>query len=124
MGTPDPGQSRHGRRRRQPAAAPSRRTAAPPISSPEPRLVPLLDLLADLIARHIVATAGDRGHPEMLGSAASAPAGTPAAQAEPSGPSPTVPADSQEPSHPSPTKPRRRTRRRTLITKEAPHASD
>jgi hypothetical protein len=124
MGTPDPGQSRHMRRRREPAAAPSQPTVAPPMSSPEPRLIPLLDLLTALIARHIVATAGDRGHPEMLGASAGALAGTPAAQPEISGPSPTVPADSQEPSHPSPTKPRRRTRRQGQTQKEAPHASD
>lgn len=102
-------------------------TAAPrPLN---PWLLPLLDLLAELIARdradlHGAALGGDRrlgvaDHPASPQASARCPEelGNP-------GPVPRVPADSQKPSHPSSTRPARRTRRRTPTTKEAPDASD
>lgn len=124
MATPDPGRWRRARRRRQPAAAPSGPTAVPAADSFEPHLVPLLDLLAECIAHHIVTSAGDQCQPETLGATPRAPAGTEGSQPGIAGPSSTVPVQSHSSSHPSPTKPRRRTRRQAQAKKEAPRASD
>jgi hypothetical protein len=91
----------------------------------DPRVIPLLDLLADLIAHHLVANPVVPGQQDPSEtSPREEPAVPSGGQPGIPGPSPIVPADSHETSHPSPAEPHRRTRRRAKGDKEPPHASD
>jgi hypothetical protein len=124
--TPDPAPKDQARRRqRQKAVGASRPGVAAPLGPVDPRVIPLLDLIAEHIAHHIVADLSvpcqEETSEAFPSSAASLPGG---AQPGIPGPSPTVPADLHEESHPNPTEPRRRTRRRAKGDKEFQHGSD
>ncbi len=127
MTTPDPASKDQARRRQRPkkARTASRPAAAAPLVPVDPRVIPLLDLLAERIAHRIVANLGVPCQQET-GEPSPSPAAPATSGAQPGipGPSPTVPADLHEQSHTNPTEPRRRTRRQAKGDKESQHGSD
>src|SRR6266851_7275223 len=120
VATRDPAPQGHVRHQPQKAAAASRSAAAAPLGPIDPRVVPLLDLLAALIAHHIVANPTVPCQQETTSPSPAAPATSGATPGIP-GPRPIVPADSHAQSHTSPTEPRRRTRRQAKGDKESQH---
>ncbi len=126
MTTPDPAPKDKARRRqRQKAVGASRPGAAAPLGPVDPRVIPLLDLVAERITHRIVANLGVPCQQET-GEPSPSPAAPATSGAQPGipGPSPTVPADLHEQSHTNPTEPRRRTRRQATGDKESQHGSD
>jgi hypothetical protein len=91
----------------------------------DPTLIPFLDLLAELIARDIVAAAANvEGEKTSAPACPLAPGRPDAAEAAVAGPIPTVPVDSQAPSQAGLTTPHTAPPRSAPMREEFHHASD
>lgn len=125
MATSDPVPRERARPQPQKAATTSCLAASAPVCAVNPRFVPLLDLIAEFIAHHIVANPAPPCHQKRD---EASPSVRPSAALDGSpgipGPFPTIPADSHERSQATPTEPRRRGRRRAQGGKEFQHESD